>query len=84
MQVIQLSPVYCWHCMRKFEPLHAAPGTAVQSTAPGAETVRGRGLALPYASQYAVRTLLVKKHDVSGVPRPAWVPNPLAVGKEKP
>jgi hypothetical protein len=70
--------------MRKFEPLHNAPGTVVQSTAPGADTALGSGLALPYAAQYDVSTLLAKRHDVSGVPRPAWVPNPVAVGNEKP
>ena len=53
-------------------------------TAPGADTARGSGLALPYAAQYEVSTLLAKRHDVSGVPRPAWVPNPVASGNEKP
>ena len=70
--------------MRKLEPLHRAPGTVLQSTAPGAETARGSGLALPYSAQYDVSTLLAKRHDVSGVPRPAWVPKPVAVGNEKP
>ena len=84
MQVIQPSPGNCWQCMRKLEPLHNAPGTALQSTAPGAETARGSGLALPYSAQYDVSTLLAKRHDVSGVPRPAWVPNPVAVGKVNP
>ncbi|GAA4290141.1 hypothetical protein [Mycobacterium paraffinicum] len=27
-----------------------------------------------------VNTLLAKRHEVSGVPRPAWVPKPEAVG----
>jgi hypothetical protein len=70
--------------MRKFEPLHCAPGTLLQSTAPGADNARGNGLALPYSAQYDVSTLLVNRHDVSGVPRPAWVANPLPVGIVKP
>jgi hypothetical protein len=63
MQVIQLSPGCCWQCIRKLEPLHSAPGTALQSTAPGAETARGSGLALPYSAQYVVNTLSAKRHE---------------------
>ena len=84
VQVMKPSPENAWHCMRKFDPSHRAPGTVVQSTAPGADTARGNGLALWYVAQYDVSTLLAKKHDVSGEPRPARVPNPVAVGNVKP
>src|ERR687893_2951192 len=84
MQVIQLSPGCLWQCIRKLGPLHNAPGTVWQSTAPGADTALGSGLALPYAAQYDVSTLFAKRHDVPEVPRPARVPNPVAVGNEKP
>jgi hypothetical protein len=60
VQVIQLSAPDAAHCMRKFGPAHWAPGTVLQSTAPGAATVRGWRLALPYWFQYDVSTLLAK------------------------
>jgi hypothetical protein len=60
VQVIQLSEPYAAHCMRKLGPAHWAPLTVLQSTAPGAATVRGWRLALPYWFQYEVSTLLAK------------------------
>jgi hypothetical protein len=60
VQVIQLSEPDAAQCIRKFGPEHWAPGTVLQSTAPGAATVRGSRLALPYWFQYEVSTLLAK------------------------
>jgi hypothetical protein len=37
-----------------------APGTVVQSTAPGADTVRGAVLASPKAFHYATETVCAK------------------------
>jgi len=50
-QVIQLSDGYATHCMTKLEPSHSSPLAGEHGTAPGAETVRGWRLALPYWSQ---------------------------------
>jgi len=49
--------------MRKFAGFlesQRAPGTVTQSTAPGADTVRGAVLALPYAFQYETNTVFAK------------------------
>ena len=73
-----MSPVYCWHFIRKSEPSHSAPGTIAQSAAPGADTDRGSGLTLPYWSQYALSTLSVKKHDVGRRASSGVGPEPVA------
>jgi hypothetical protein len=49
--------------MRKYASFlgsQRAPGIVPQSMAPGAETVRGAVVALPYAFQYESNTVLAK------------------------
>ena|GEM_PF-5296378 len=60
IQGLNPSPLQCMRKYALFCGSQLAPGTVVQSTAPGADTVRGAVLASPKAFHYATETVCAK------------------------